>query len=50
MSERIERIQLRILGTPEEFAATVAESGSALAGFITGTSLLIDGGMAGSLQ
>lgn len=27
MSERIERIQLRILGTPEEFAATVAESG-----------------------
>ena len=50
MSERIKRIPLRRLGTPEEFAATVAYLASEHAGFITGTSLLIDGGMAGSLQ
>jgi NAD(P)-dependent dehydrogenase (short-subunit alcohol dehydrogenase family) len=50
MSERIKRIPLGRLGTPEEFAATVAYLVSEPAGFITGTHLLIDGGMAGSLQ
>ncbi len=50
MSERIKRVPLQRLGTPEEFAATVAYLVSEHAGFITGTNLLVDGGMAGALQ
>lgn len=37
------------LGTPEEFAAAVAFLCSARAGYITGTALLVDGGMTQSI-
>lgn len=50
MRERIKRVPLGRLGAPEELAATVAFFASEQAGFITGTSLAVDGGMATSLQ
>ncbi len=48
-AERIKRIPLGRLGKPEEFAATVAFFASEHAGFITGASLQVDGGMVASL-
>ncbi len=50
MRERIKLVPLGRLGAPEELAATVAFFASEQAGFITGTSLVVDGGMATSLQ
>lgn len=50
MKERVKRIPLGRIGTPEELAAAVAFYASQHAGFITGTSLAVDGGMAGNLQ
>jgi 3-oxoacyl-[acyl-carrier protein] reductase len=50
MKERIKRVPLGRLGTPDELAAAVAFYASQHAGFITGTSLAVDGGMAGNLQ
>jgi 3-oxoacyl-[acyl-carrier protein] reductase len=47
--ERIKIIPVGRLGTPQEFAAAVAFLASDLAGFITGASLNVDGGMVGSL-
>ena len=43
-AERIAKVPARRLGTPEEFGAACAFLCSAEAGFITGQSLLIDGG------
>lgn len=50
MSDRIKRVPLGRLGSPQELAATVAFFASEQAGFITGTALAVDGGMAASLQ
>ncbi|MEI8264464.1 MAG: SDR family oxidoreductase [Betaproteobacteria bacterium] len=47
--ERIKRVPMGRLGKPEEFAATVAFFASEPAGFITGASLQVDGGMVASL-
>lgn len=47
--ERIKRVPLGRLGKPEEFAATVAFFASEHAGFITGASLQVDGGMVAAL-
>jgi 3-oxoacyl-[acyl-carrier protein] reductase len=44
--ERIRQIPARRLGTVEEFAATAAFLCSEQAGYITGTTLLVDGGAA----
>ena len=48
LNERLKNIPAGRLGRPEECAALVAFIASDLAGFITGTSLLIDGGMVGT--
>jgi len=48
-SERIKRIPVGRLGRPEEVAATVAFLASEAAGFITGASIHVDGGMVASL-
>ncbi len=48
--ERKHQVPLRRLGTPEEFAAVVAFFCSSPAGFITGASLQVDGGMVAALQ
>jgi 3-oxoacyl-[acyl-carrier protein] reductase len=48
-TERIKRVPLGRLGKPEELAATVAFLASEQAGFITGASLHVDGGMVASL-
>ena len=48
-SQRIKVIPLGRLGTPEECAALVAFLASKQAGFITGTSIPVDGGMISSL-
>ena len=48
-SERIKRVPVGRLGRPEELAATVAFLASDSAGFITGASLHVDGGMVASL-
>lgn len=50
MSERIRRVPVQRLGTPEEFAAAVAFFASVHAGFITGASLHVDGGMVAALH
>jgi 3-oxoacyl-[acyl-carrier protein] reductase len=47
--ERLKRIPLRRLGTPQELAATVTFLASQGAGFITGASIHVDGGMVASL-
>jgi 3-oxoacyl-[acyl-carrier protein] reductase len=49
MDERIGRVPMRRLGKPEELAAAVAFFASEGAGFITGASLQVDGGLTGSL-
>ena len=49
MTERAKRIPLRRVGRPEELAATVTFLASEQAGFITGASLHVDGGMVASL-
>jgi 3-oxoacyl-[acyl-carrier protein] reductase len=48
-SERIKRVPVGRMGRPEELAATVAFLASDLAGFITGASVQVDGGMVASL-
>jgi 3-oxoacyl-[acyl-carrier protein] reductase len=50
VADRLHRIPVGRLGKPEELAAAVAFLASDLAGFITGASLHVDGGMVGSLQ
>jgi acetoacetyl-CoA reductase len=50
MSERIAQLPLKRLGSPKELAAAVAFFCSKDAGFITGASLQVDGGMVGALQ
>jgi 3-oxoacyl-[acyl-carrier protein] reductase len=49
-AERIKTVPLRRLGRPEELAATVAFFASDLAGFTTGASLHVDGGMVAGLN
>ena len=48
-AERIKTVPVRRLGKPEELAAAVAFFASEQAGFITGASLQVDGGMVGAL-
>ena len=48
-SERIKKVPVGRIGRPEELAAAVAFLASDLAGFITGASLQVDGGMVASL-
>jgi 3-oxoacyl-[acyl-carrier protein] reductase len=50
LRERLARIPVGRLGRPEELAAAVAFFASDLAGFITGTSLAVDGGMVSALN
>jgi 3-oxoacyl-[acyl-carrier protein] reductase len=50
LQERLARIPVGRLGRPEELAAAVAFFASESAGFITGTSLPVDGGMVAALQ
>jgi len=50
MSERITQLPLKRLGSPKELATAVAFFCSKDAGFITGASLQVDGGMVGALQ
>lgn len=45
VSERIKSVPVRRLGTPDELAAAVVFFASEKAGFITGASLQVDGGM-----
>ena len=47
--ERAKSVPMKRLGTPDELAATVVFFASAQAGFITGASLQVDGGMTASL-
>jgi len=47
--ERIKRVPLGRLGRPDELAAAVAFFASESSGFITGTSLQVDGGMVAAL-
>lgn len=49
LAERVQAIPVRRLGTPEELAATVAFLTSRQAGFITGQTIQVDGGMTSSL-
>lgn len=49
LSERIKRVPVGRIGRPEELAAAVAFLASDLAGFITGASIQVDGGMVASL-
>jgi 3-oxoacyl-[acyl-carrier protein] reductase len=49
LAERLKRIPVGRLGRPDELAAVVAFLASDRAGFITGASLQIDGGMVASL-
>jgi len=49
LEERLKRIPVGRLGKPEELAAAVAFLSSDLAGFITGTSLQVDGGMVSAI-
>lgn len=49
MSERVKRVPVGRLGTPEELAAAVVFLASDRAGFITGASLPVDGGLTASL-
>lgn len=49
VAERVKRIPVGRLGKVDEFAATVAFLASDHAGFITGASLYVDGGMGPSL-
>ncbi len=48
-AERIKMVPMRRLGTPEELAAAAAFFASDLAGFTTGASLQVDGGMTAGL-
>jgi 3-oxoacyl-[acyl-carrier protein] reductase len=48
-TERAKSVPMRRLGTPEELAAAVAFFASTQAGFITGASLQVDGGMTAAL-
>lgn len=50
LEERAAAIPLRRLGTTEEFAGTVAFIASRQAGFITGQTIQVDGGMTQSLS
>jgi len=50
MTERIAQLPLKRLGSPKELASAVAYFCSKDAGFITGASLQVDGGMVGALQ
>jgi 3-oxoacyl-[acyl-carrier protein] reductase len=49
LAERIARVPMKRLGTTDEFSSAVAYLASVPAGFITGASLQVDGGMTGSL-
>lgn len=49
LSERVKHIPVGRLGRPEELAATVTFLASEYAGFITGTSIHVEGGMVASL-
>lgn len=49
VSERVAEVPMRRLGRPEELAATVAFLASVPAGFITGASIQVDGGMVAAL-
>ncbi|MBV7484867.1 SDR family oxidoreductase [Bordetella sp. BOR01] len=49
-ADRIKAVPLGRLGTPDELAAAVAFFASVQAGFITGASLHVDGGMVAALQ
>lgn len=49
VAERVKRIPVGRMGKADEFAATVAFLASDYAGFITGASLYVDGGMGSSL-
>lgn len=49
-ADRIKTVPLGRLGTPDELAAAVAFFASVQAGFITGASLHVDGGMVAALQ
>lgn len=49
LEERARAIPVKRLGTPEELAATVAFLASRQAGFITGQTIQVDGGMTSSL-
>ena len=49
LAERIQAVPVKRLGTPEELAATVAFLTSRQAGFITGQTIQVDGGMTSSL-
>lgn len=48
-AERAKSVPMKRLGTPDELAATVVFFASTQAGFITGASLQVDGGMTASL-
>jgi 3-oxoacyl-[acyl-carrier protein] reductase len=50
LGERLARIPVGRLGRPDELAAAVAFLASDLAGFITGVSVPVDGGMVSALQ
>lgn len=50
VADRIKQVPVRRLGRPEELAATVAFFASDHAGFTTGASLHVDGGMVASLN
>jgi 3-oxoacyl-[acyl-carrier protein] reductase len=47
---RAKSIPLKRIGKPEELASAVAYFASQQAGFITGTTLQVDGGMVGALN
>ncbi len=49
LAERVKRVPVGRIGRPEELAAAVAFLASDLAGFITGASIQVDGGMVASL-
>jgi len=49
LADRIARVPMKRLGTPDEFSSAVAYLASVPAGFITGQSLQVDGGVTGSL-
>jgi 3-oxoacyl-[acyl-carrier protein] reductase len=49
LAERAQAIPVQRLGTPEELAATVVFLTSRQAGFITGQTVQVDGGMTAGL-